>query len=724
MCSDLKKVIRICFLCFLIAVILSSGFSAFAVGDIENINSYIYSASGDPIAAPESYKYYTSITADTLGIEGELQIQELDIDNNDNIYLLDSKNSQVIIIDKNYNLLKIIKEFEYNGVINTFSSPMGLCVSKFGELYVADTENKRIVVFNQEGVCTAVLGKPEGEDVQIDYEYYPTKIQVDEFDNLYVIARDQTLGIMRITTDGKYCGYLGATKVIPNALQILLRQFATEEQLSGLMNFIPTEYSNMDIDSDGFLYCTVATLDVNEVVADIESNGSSASPIRKLNQDGKDILVRLGLFPPVGDIAFNTTGNVNYDGISSLVDIAVFQNDIYSALDSKRGRIFTYDSNGNLLYVFGNRSSNEGGFLSASAILYHGDRILVSDSKTGITQVFVPTDYAKTLHKALACFDSGDYKAEGEIWKSLLETYDGNTVIYTGIGRVNYNNGDYISALKAFKLAENKTYYSKALKAYIKELGSKYAPVIVAVIIILLVAIAIFVKIKKSRPVKEKEIPQFGIKKWLYSCKNGIKYSFYVACHPFDGFNDLKFEGRGNFSSAVVLCLGCVLANIFRLWLTPYLFNNVNLKQTNIIIEGTIGVLVPLLLWCVSNWCFTTLMDGKGSFKDIFIFSSNCLLPLIIIYPLLTVVSYFLYEGSASFANMITILALVWMLFLFVVGTITTHQYTLGKAIVAIILSVVGMLIIVFLTFLVIVLVQQVINFAVELFKELILSLG
>lgn len=694
-----------------------------AVGDIENFDSYIYSANGEVIAAPAPYEYSGSITAESLGLAGTMEIVELERDQNDNIYILDSLNARVLILDKDYNLLKVIKEFSFEGNIHTFSKPQGLCVSNEGELYVADTENKRIVCFDNSGNCTALLGKPQGEDVQIDYDYYPTKIQVDEFGNLYVIARDQTLGILRITTNGEYCGYLGATRVIPSAWQILLRQFATEEQLSGLMNFIPTEYSNMDIDENGFLYCVVGTLNTKDVLSDIETNGTTAAPIRKLNQEGEDILVRNGLFPPVGDISFGTSGNVTYDGISTLCDIAVYKNGIYSALDQKRGRIFTYDQNGNLLYVFGGRNSKKGGFLSASAILYHNDRLLVSCAKTGIVQIFEATDYASSIIEALGYFSSGDYKAEETVWNRLLREYRGNTVIYTGIGRMHYNNGEYKEALDAFRMADNKTYYSKALKAYIKQLGSKWAPALLLVAVVTVAAAVVAVKLfRKRRKQKENKTPT-GFARRLYDCGKGIKYSFYVSLHPFDGFSDLKFEGKANLAAAIVLWIGAVAANIFRLWLTPYLFSTVDLSSSNIIVEGIIGISVPLILWCVSNWCFTTLMDGKGTFKDIFIFSCNCLLPLILIYPTVTGISYFLYEGSASFANMIITVAVVWMLFLFVVGTVTTHQYTLGKAMVSIALSLVGMLIIVFLIFLVVILVQQVFNFTAQLFTELIGSL-
>ena len=720
----LKKIISVLALVLIMSV-LFGGLGASAVGDITDYDSYIYDAKGKAIAAPVPYEYYGSISADTLGLSGELQVVEIDKDTNGNLYLLDSKNSRVIITDSNYSLIKVIDSFEFEGERHTFSAPQGICVAKSGSIYVADTENGRIVCFDKNGTCTNILLKPEGEDVQIDYEYYPTKIQVDEFDNLYVVARDQTLGIMRITTKGEYRGYLGATRVVPSFWQIILRQFATEKQLEGLVNFIPTEYSNMDIDDNGFVYCVISAIDAKGVKADIEANGATTAPIRRLNQQGGDILVRNGLFPPVGDISFNSTGNVLYDGVSSLCDIAVYKDDIYSVLDSKRGRVFTYDGDGNLLYVFGKRSSEQGGFLKAASLIYHGDRILVSDTKTGVVQIFEPTQYAELLSAAISCFVKGDGDGEAEKWQELLSSYSGNTVIHTGIGRMQYNNGDYAKALDSFKAADNKTYYSKALKAYIKAQGAKWAPTIAAVAVIIVLAAVIMGKILRKKGISLKgNSPKTRFGQGVHDCLKGVKYSFYVSTHPFDGFNDLKFEGKGNLASAFVLWALAVVANIINMWLTPYLFNNTDITKTNILLEGVIGVSVPLLLWCISNWCFTTLMDGKGTFRDIFIFSCNCLLPIILVFPLLTGVSYFLYEGSASFANMILILAVVWMLFLFVVGTVTTHQYTLTKAILSILISLVGMLIIVFLVFLVVILVQQVITFIVQLFDELIFSMN
>ena len=69
--------------------------------------------------------------------------------------------------------------------------------------------------------------------------------------------------------------------------------------------FIPTEFSNLDIDGKGFVYAT--NIDVG-----------SKEPIKRLNPSGEDVLKRFGYFPVAGDIYYRRTV-----GPSKFVDIKV-----------------------------------------------------------------------------------------------------------------------------------------------------------------------------------------------------------------------------------------------------------------------------------------------------------------------------------------------------------------------------------------------------------------
>jgi hypothetical protein len=73
-----------------------------------------------------------------------------------------------------------------------------------------------------------------------------------------------------------------------------------------------------------------------------------------------------------------------------------------------------------------------------------------------------------------------------------------------------------------------------------------------------------------------------------------------------------------------------VLVLIMRRQLTGFLVNTNEISDMNILIQFSY-VILPFIVWCVSNWSITTLIDGEGSFKDIYITTAYALLPLIIL---------------------------------------------------------------------------------------------
>ena len=109
-----------------------------------------------------------------------------------------------------------------------------------------------------------------------------------------------------------------------------------------------------------------------------------------------------------------------------------------------------------------------------------------------------------------------------------------------------------------------------------------------------------------------------------------LRYSLYLIFHPFDGFWDLKHEKRGNIKTALIIFAMVGVTFILRRQLTGFILNEVKLRELNVIVE-ILSIVVPFFLWCVANWCLTTLMDGEGSFKDIVITSAYALVPLVLI---------------------------------------------------------------------------------------------
>lgn len=197
-----------------------------------------------------------------------------------------------------------------------------------------------------------------------------------------------------------------------------------------------------------------------------------------------------------------------------------------------------------------------------------------------------------------------------------------------------------------------------------------------------------------------------------------LRYSLYVIFHPFKGFWELKREKKRNIFSALILLMLLIITYVVKSQLTGYLYNNNNLNEINVFMEIS-SVFLIFSLWCVSNWCITTLVDGEGGIVDIFIASAYALTPYILIQIPLVVLSNVIVLEEGAFYILFDAVSVAWSAGLLLCGIMTIHQFSMLKTIGTILIALVGMVIIIFLFVLLFALAQQIINFLLLFFKEL-----
>lgn len=199
---------------------------------------------------------------------------------------------------------------------------------------------------------------------------------------------------------------------------------------------------------------------------------------------------------------------------------------------------------------------------------------------------------------------------------------------------------------------------------------------------------------------------------------NSLKYSLYVITHPFDGFWDLKREKRGSLKAAATILALVVLTSIIKKQNTSFLFNFNRLDKLNVLVD-IITVLLVYVLWCVANWCLTSLMDGEGKLTDIMIATAYALVPIVLINLPLVPVSYVITAEEGTFYTVFTIISYLWAGMLLLFGTMITHQYSMKKTILTIICTIVGMAIILFIGLLFFSVIQRIVSFIVTIYQEL-----
>lgn len=201
-----------------------------------------------------------------------------------------------------------------------------------------------------------------------------------------------------------------------------------------------------------------------------------------------------------------------------------------------------------------------------------------------------------------------------------------------------------------------------------------------------------------------------------------LRYALYVIVHPFDGFWDLTHEKRGSLAAANFILILSLLTCVFRIEFTTFQFIKVNYERVNFFIE-MMGILLPFIIFVVTNWALTTLFDGKGTLKDVWIASAYAMTP----YPLVvipnTIISNFLTEEEDTFYYFFHDFSVFWAALLFISAIMMVHAYSIGKTMLCILFTLVGMAVVIFLLLLFFSLISDAGAYFYSLYKEVIYRL-
>jgi len=128
---------------------------------------------------------------------------------------------------------------------------------------------------------------------------------------------------------------------------------------------------------------------------------------------------------------------------------------------------------------------------------------------------------------------------------------------------------------------------------------------------------------------------------------------------------------------------------------------------------------MPLILWTVANWCLTTLMEGEGSLKDIFVASCYSLTPLPLMIIPSVILSNVLTKSEGQLITLLETFGFIWMGVLIFLGMMVTHDYTMFKNIVTSIATIVGMAFIMFIAILFTSLMAKIVSFISSIVIEI-----
>ncbi len=679
--------------------------------------TYTYDMDGFMALSPDAYVPDRLIDSEDLTLAIELNSpKDVFVDEHEWVYIADTKNNRIVVINDKWETQYGISNFyNDNGVYDSLAAPEGVFVNEI-EIYVADSQNHRIVVFNRaDGSFKRIILEPESDVFPEGHIYTPVALAVDTAGRIYVVSSTTTYGVISMNADGSFLGFLGAQKTSPSAFDIFWRRFQTKAQREQSEKYVPTEYNNLTMDEDGFIYVTTSTIEEASQQGAIDSKDTSDTyaPVKKLNPSGYDIMKRNGFYPPSGEVKvqMDAMDGYNITGPSKIIDAALGPAGMWSIIDEKRSKVFTYDQEGNLLFVFGDKGSQLGNIANIQCITYKGDDLVLFDKSNDTFTVYKRTEYGDLLVAALENTEKRQYDQAAVYWESILQRNSNFDMAYIGIGDSLYRQGKYEEAMEMYKYAHATEKYSNCFKQIRQDWMADWILVVPAVIIIFFVLVSKFFKYANKVNVAGQKMKE------KRSLKETFLYAFHIIFHPFDGFWDMKHEKRGSMSAALIIVALTIVSVIYQSSGTAYIHDPEN--QGISYMGEILGVLMPYVLWCISNWCFTTLFEGEGSMKDIFMATGYAILPIPMFLIPATAISNVLLLEEGTIITLLNSIGFVWAGFLIFFAMSVIHDYAIGKNVIICIATIVGIAIIIFLGVLFSGLVTKIVSFVYNIYVEL-----
>lgn len=642
--------------------------------------SYTYSLDEDYYFVRTQDAYLPDKTLTDLGLSGP---EDIFIDKDNVMYIADSGNHRVLLYD--IDTAQICGELTHE----EFSAPKGLFVTDSGDIYVADSKAKAVFVFYKDLSLKKVYYKPDSPAFA-DTPYEPCKVAVDNRRNIYIIGEGVSNGIIQISDSGDFLGFFAVNKTKLTWYQKMQSIFFTKEQLANLLDRNPPTFSNLCIDERGIVHSTTM--------------GSRFDGMKKHRTDGGNIYA---------------SGMVW--GLDNYTDICVNSEGVVFAC-SKDGHIVVYTPSGECIFLFGASYFGKdvaGLYTALSTIALDRDGNLWSaDSYKGYIQSFSPTEYSGMVYASLDLFEQGRYDDALASWTEVLKLNQMSLLAHDGIGKAYLYNRDYTKAMEHFRVSANRTSYSDAFWETRNIWLQKYLQYFVIGFFLLFLLVKLERKIDKKQRVKG-AFRQCKERLRMVPVLGEIMYACRIPFHPIERYYDIRVKKNGDARAATVLYV--LFFGVYMLYSTGkgYIYQMV--KVENMDINAIVmGFFVITGLFVLCNWLVSSINDGEGDFKKIYITVTYGCVPCMLSLLAITGMSYILTYNETFLLDLLMIVGVVWSLILIFIGLQTIHNYSGKETVRSIFLTIVFMAIIAVVVLVIMIMWDQVWQFITSVGRELV----
>ncbi len=617
--------------------------------------SYTYAADENGYWVRTQDAYLPDKTVTELGLSAP---EDLFIDENNILYIADTGNRRIV----KYDIAR--GEVTAELVSDEFTAPRGVYVTEDGDIYVADSGAKAVLIFDADFELKGKLGRPDAP-IFADTNYEPKRVAVDGGGNVYLIGEGVYNGVIQLAKTGEFLGYFAVNDADLTFAQRLQQMIFTRAQLANLVDINPTVFTNVFVDRSGIVYTA--------------TSGTHRNGMKKHSTNGGNMFK--------SDVW-------SYDTLTDLyVDDSGL---IYTC--SAEGYINIYSKNGEEIFSFGSYVTTvdiSGLFTTLPSIAVDRDgNIWAVDGSKGYLQSFKPTEYAQTVYAAMDLYEEGRYDEAMEKWNQVLKLNQMSILAHNGVGKAYLHAEDYEASLEHFKVANNKDFYSQSFwEVRNKWLQKWLGPILIVVIVLLVLKKVIGIIDGKRGGHIAAARKQAGEKVKNLPVLKDIIYALKTPRHPMDNYYEIRKYRQGSVLSATVIYALFFLDFMAFKTLKGFIYQNVKVEDMDI---GSIvlGFFILLGLFIICNYLVTSINDGDGTFKQIYMIPAYGLMPAMISLLIVTVVSYVLTYNEAFLLTIVLIIGITWSVITIFLGLQTVHDYTFGETVKSILLTVVFMIIV------------------------------
>ena len=673
-------------------------------------DTYTYWQKGDTGAKQEVsirplYVAEEIIDGDSLGIGALKEPKYMARGNDDKLYILDTGNSRIVVLNSDLSLDATVDTVYLDGEPTSFVGAGGLSVTDT-HIYIGDTMNQRVLVCSRDFIVEHVITRPDSYLIPEEFTYAPTRVVCDAKGYIYVLCEGSYYGTMMFSDDYQFLNFFGANLVEGSVLDAITEWFRsllmTDEKAQAVLKKLPYQVTDVTVGPDGFLYTST-------------EGGQwsfSKGEIRKMGPGGGNILkFSSNLSAQSADQFRFTDSRYNYNALNTRITpaisgLSVDDNGFIYAADRATGKVLIYDQMCNLITIMGGgigTGTQKGTFVTPVAIVGTGEEVYVLDTINANITVFRVTDFGRLVLEADVLSQDGDYLAAKPLWEQVLGQEQNYQIALIGMGKASLAEGDYEAAMEYAKLGLDQETYISAFKSVQSRFLEKNFIWLFFGILLVIIGLSVFFIISRKREI-------------VLIKNEQIRNATNVLMHPFVSFNYVRQSRRLSLWIPSVILGLFFLGKMAEKQYAGFMYvlpSNENSLLFTLI--GTIG-LVILGVFC--NWGISVLFEGKGRLYQCYCAVCYCLVPQILGSVLYVALTYLIIPTGGSFLTIvqmiITIITVLWLLLAITI----IHEFSFFKAIGALIGTILGMCLVGFIAFLLVVLGQDVVTFIFNLYRE------